>query len=159
MEDARRLLRHETTLVLSTTGRDASAESAPLFYVLGEGWDMYWVSSTSSRHSCNIAADDRVAVAVYTSVKDWREIRGIQAEGRAADVTGTLAASAVLDRYRERFDLGPDFDALIARHHLYVFHPRWLRYVDNRRGLGWRAELEINSGAPAGDDPRGHDRR
>ena len=47
------LLRSESTLVLSTLGADHDPHATPLFYLAGPELELYWFSSSSSRHSRN----------------------------------------------------------------------------------------------------------
>jgi len=131
-DEVRALLGRENTLVLATTLDDGTPAATPLFYYFDGEAALYWLSSPESRHSRNLAARPRVAVAVYAAVRDWREIRGVQMEGVAEPVTD----DAVLARYRERHGLGQELDAAIARSTMYVFRVAWWRYVD---GLGEQA--------------------
>jgi len=123
----RELLEHETTLVLATTADDGSPIATPLFYYSDAELNLYWLSSAESRHSRNLAARPRVAVTVFAPVTDWREVRGVQMEGVAAETAG----DAILAEYRLRFRLGPELDAVIARSTMYVFRPEWWRFIDS----------------------------
>ncbi len=140
LERARRVIEGETTMVLATAGEDGRAAAAPLFYVPGEGLELYWLSSEASRHSRNLAARPDAAAAVFRSVTRWEEIRGVQMEGEARAVRDPAERERVLARYRERFGLGPEFEGAIGESTLYVFRPRWVRYVDNSEGFGFKVE-------------------
>ncbi len=146
--EARRLLQElldaESTLVLSTAG-EAGVLSAPLFYVPGADGTLYWLSAPTSRHSVALAATPQVAVSIFARTFDWEAIRGAQLEGEAAVVGDEAERAGVLARYRERFALPASFEGAIARSALYVFRPRWARYLDNARGFGFRAEVDFGA--------------
>ena len=129
-DDVRALLERENTLVLATAADDGTPIATPLFYYSdGEG-NLYWLSSPDSRHSRNLSARPRVAVAVFAQVTDWKEIRGVQMEG-AAEAVDSATRAAILDPYRRRFALGPELDEVIGRSAMYVFRPAWWRYIDS----------------------------
>jgi len=123
----RSLIEQETTLVLATTMDDGSPIATPLFYYPDDDLNLYWLSSPESRHSRNLHARPRAAVAVFAPVTDWREIRGVQMEGTAS----AMSDDAILAGYRRRFRLGAELDAVIARSTMYAFRAEWWRYVDS----------------------------
>jgi uncharacterized protein YhbP (UPF0306 family) len=129
------LLESETTAVLAT--RESDPVATPLFFV-ADGLELYWLSSTDSRHSRNLAHHPKCSVSVHVAVTDWRDIRGLQMDG-----DGYVAAERepAIARYRARFRLGPEFDSVIEASTLYVFRPRWLRYLDNSLGFGFKREI------------------
>ncbi len=135
-------LHSQHVLVLSTSGPLGEALNAPLFYVIGDGWRLYWLSSPRSQHSTRIKGAE-VAVAVFHPGKDWREIRGVQMRGSAYPVRSAGERIRILDHYRQRFSLDVDFAAVIARSRLYRFEPAWLRYIDNSRGFGFKREFTL----------------
>ncbi|MBI4890381.1 MAG: pyridoxamine 5'-phosphate oxidase family protein [Acidobacteria bacterium] len=135
-------LHSQHVLVLSTSGPRGEALNAPLFYVLGEGWRIYWLSSPRSQHSLRLKAAE-VAVAVFHPGKDWREIRGVQMRGAARTVRPSAAKARILEQYRRRFSLGVEFAAIIATSRLYCFEPAWLRYIDNSRSFGFKREFSL----------------
>lgn len=139
-EAATDLLRAQHTLVLATTAADGTPHSAPLYYIPGEGFRLYWLSSPRSAHSRNLARG--ASAAVFEPAEDWRDIRGVQLWGTARAVRGLREKADVLERYRRRFSLGAEFAPVIARTRLYRFEPVRARYIDNSRGFGYRAEFD-----------------
>jgi len=135
------LLERESTLVLSTAG----PHGAPLFYVPLPGPALYWLSSSSSRHSRALAGE--VAVSIHASTFRWDEIRGAQLRGEASAVEAPDERAAVLAAYRARFALPASFDAAIERSTLYRFRPRWARYLDNALGFPGRVEIRFEPSA------------
>lgn len=140
-EAARELLLSQHTLVLATTAESGAPHSAPLYYIAGEGFRVYWLSSPRSAHSRALRRG--ASVSVYAPPAHWREIRGLQMWGEAHVVRGLREKARVLDEYRRRFGLGAEFAPLIARTRLYVFEPRRVRYIDNARGFGYKAEIGL----------------
>ncbi|MGA3027397.1 MAG: pyridoxamine 5'-phosphate oxidase family protein [Bryobacteraceae bacterium] len=126
----RALLEGESTLVLATAANDGTPVATPLFYYPDHELDLYWLSAPGSRHSRNLSARPRVAVAVFAPVSHWKEIRGVQMEGAADAVTDPATRAAILARYRRRFALGPELDEAIEHSTMYVFRPEWWRYID-----------------------------
>jgi len=138
------LLAAESTLALASTDESGLAAVAPLFYIADEEFSLYWVSSHKSPHSQNVLRDPRVAVTVYKRTDNWREICGVQLKGKAYAVTDPMRRKHLIHVYNERFDLGRLLRTAVAQGTLYVFHPDWLRYIDNSRGFGYRFELTFD---------------
>lgn len=135
-------LQSESTLVLSVRDADGAVHSAPLFYFVAENLDMLWVSSDDSRHSTCLGAQPLTSVAVFRSTFEWRKITGVQMEGTSTTVYGPERLSLV-QAYCARFHLGPVLSLAASRNTLYRFQPRWVRYIDNAKRLGYKFELTL----------------
>lgn len=87
--------------------------------------NMYWISLPSRRHSLELAADSRVAVAVV--VKQDLPVIGIQAEGSAEAVTDPDVVKKIMDVYIAKHGTGAEFyDKFVAGTNvgkLYKFTP------------------------------------
>src|SRR5689334_17203207 len=99
----------QSTLSLATVDDSGHPQVAPLFYVSDDALNLYWLSSSTSRHSVNLAAKPRVAATIYPEVWAWTEIRGLQIEGNAHSVTDTAEGERILTLYRAKFPLPPAF--------------------------------------------------
>ena len=139
-------LQEHHVMSLATSGPEGPW-SAAVFYA-SDGLTLYFVSAPGSRHSRDIEASGRAAATIHRDVGDWREIRGIQLEGKAARVGGTERAAA-LARYGRKFPLiadlpsaPPEIAAAMARVEWYRLSPRRVRLVDNTLGFGHREELD-----------------
>jgi len=106
---------------------------------------VYWLSDPHSRHSANLAARSVAAVAVYAPVWEWREIRGVQMEGRAAPVREKAERARVLALYRDKFPFvtAMTFAVLVQRATLYALRVVWLRWLDNAQGFGHKREFRL----------------
>jgi uncharacterized protein YhbP (UPF0306 family) len=133
-------LRTQSTLVLASSAEEPRA--TPLFYLPTDALDLFWLSSSKSRHSAQVAARQEASVAVFAPTFAWREIVGVQMEGLCAVVTGE-ERTPLLAAYCERFRLGTIFSMAIGQSTLYRFRPYWLRYSDNRRRFGYRFEIKL----------------
>ncbi len=136
-------LASQNALALSTVGPGGEPCIAPLFYLVEQGLRLCWFSSRSSRHSCNLRNNGQAAVAVYAPGPDWRKIRGVQMRGTVSVIKDPERRRTVAREYAARFQLGPSFNAAIARSGLYAFEPSWVRYIDNSRRFGYKFELSV----------------
>jgi uncharacterized protein YhbP (UPF0306 family) len=140
IRSVRELLESQSTLTLATVDEHGNPHASPLFFFLGEDLTLYWLSSADSRHSINLRACPRAAVAIHASVNRWEKIRGAQMEGTAAEVSDPQQRREIIAGYRRRFRLGALLSVAIAQSTLYAFRPSWMRYIDNSKGFGYRAE-------------------
>jgi len=147
------LLRRQTTLVLATADQDAEPRSTPLFFIAGNDLRLYWFSSPASRHSRNCAGNSRASVAVFREARGWRQIRGVQMDGLVSIVADPDLRRELTRKYRARFGLGGDFEAIIRRSALYSFTPARARYVDNSRKFANKIELRLPAGRASATAP------
>src|SRR5712692_5248599 len=85
-------LSDHNVLTLATAGPEG-LWAAAVFYV-NDGFTLYFLSAPNSRHSLNLASQSTVAATIQEDYKDWREIKGIQLEGRASRLDGEEQAAA-----------------------------------------------------------------
>jgi uncharacterized protein YhbP (UPF0306 family) len=136
-----RFLETQSTLALATIGADGHPQIAPLFYVSDEALNLYWLSSSASRHSLNLMAREKVAATIYPVAWHWTEIRGLQIEGVAYPVDDASTRQDMLNRYYQKFDLPPGFETIIADSVLYALKPTWIRWLDNSVRFGYKSEI------------------
>lgn len=139
----RSFIARETTLVLATVDADANPRSTPLFFICGDGLELYWFSAPSSLHSRNCTRSPRASVAIFHNTRNWQKIRGVQMDGVVSVVRDRAQRSRLTEDYCVRFGLGDDFRSTIRRSALYRFTPAWVRYLDNARGFGYKVELKL----------------
>ena len=142
-ESALAYLEGHNVMTLSTCGPEGPLAAA-VFYA-SDGFTLYFLSSPATRHGRNLAADPRVAAAIHEDYRDWREIKGIQLEGRAFVLDGDEREAAAR-RYARKFPLIADPKeheiqrALsgIAWHRLVSER---LYFIDNALGFGHRERV------------------
>ena len=139
------------TASLATVDRDGTPHNANVQFVphgAGAAFDLWWVSSPDSAHSQHLLGQPAAAVTVYAHADEPEQIHGVQMRGvvDAALTPQDPGYAAARERYAARFAFvdTPPFDAAFARQGLYRFRTRWIRWIDNRRGFGWKSERTLN---------------
>jgi uncharacterized protein YhbP (UPF0306 family) len=125
--------------------------AATVFYA-SEELTLYFFSAPDARHSANLAANARVAVTVQEDYRDWRQIQGVQLEGKVALVDSVLEKAKALAVYARKY---PDVIKLFSDPSSGVFHRAFLKvkfyrvdservfFIDNAQGFGKRQELVL----------------
>jgi uncharacterized protein YhbP (UPF0306 family) len=141
------------TVSLATVA-DGRPWAATVFYA-NVGTDLYFLSEPKTRHCTNILASGVVAGTINEDYRDWQQIKGIQLEGRAAEVSGKVALARALAAYLRKYPFvkqflapgqllqgvqiaGKAFDIRMWR-----LRPERLYYLDNARGFSAREELPL----------------
>jgi uncharacterized protein YhbP (UPF0306 family) len=136
------------TASLATVDPDGRPHAANVQYVSDDGWNLYWVSSPGSDHSRHLAERDRAAVTVYAHDDRPERIHGVQMHGHVDQVIahGQDAWNRVWERYVAKFQFiqsMPQLRDAAERQKFYRFAPTWLRWIDNRKGFGWKVEKDL----------------
>ena len=146
------LAAHNT--VALATAQDGVPWASTVFYA-NLGTDLYFLSEPKTRHCQNLLADARVAGTINEDYRDWQQIKGIQLEGHATEVTGKLELARALAAYLGKYPFvkqflspgqflqgvqiaGKSFDI-----RLWCLRPDRLYYLDNARGFSNRQELPL----------------
>jgi uncharacterized protein YhbP (UPF0306 family) len=148
------LLRDERTLVLATA--DPGPWSAPVYFLHLRGRLLFF-SSPESRHVRGALATGRCAGSIHHASADWREIVGLQMDGRLEVVPEGPEADEAFAAYVRKFptvkDLLPpgaeaDLSAFAGRMRarLYAFVPESVHLVDNRAGIAGRRAIRLPEG-------------
>jgi len=148
-QQIRSFLARQSTLVLATVDGEANPRSTPLFFLADDDLRLYWFSARSSLHSCNCALNPRASVAIFRNTRNWRQIRGVQMDGRVSVISDRALRRQLTHDYCARFGLEDRFRGAIRRSALYCFTPAWLRYMDNSREFGFKFELKL-AAVPSG---------
>ncbi len=148
--DVRGFLHTHHVATLATLAADGPWAAA-VFYV-NDGPDLYFLSSPNSRHCRNLEQDARAAATIQADTGDWREIKGVQLEGRVSLLAGVEEARA-RRLYAEKFSLIGDLArapsaivAALARVRWYRLAPTRLFFIDNAAGFGRRDEITLDIG-------------
>jgi hypothetical protein len=144
-----RYLENHNTMTLATCSADFPW-AATVFYA-SDGLSLYFFSAPESRHCQNLAANARVAVTIQEDYKDWRQIKGVQLEGKVTMVETGLGKAKALAVYASKY---PGVIKLFTDPSSGVFHRAFLKvkfycvipekvfFIDNAQGFGKRQELD-----------------
>jgi uncharacterized protein YhbP (UPF0306 family) len=125
---ARNLLEASPLCAIATVAPGGQAYLNTAYFAWSPGFELVWLSEPHAKHSCNIRANNSVAVAVYDSGQNWGgRDRGIQLSGTARELDRATADDA--ERlYAARF---PDYRAEeLAAYRFYVLRSRRLKVFD-----------------------------
>lgn len=135
-------LRDHNVMTLATVG-EKGLWAAAVFYA-SDGLDLYFLSAAGTRHGLNIGAACDVAATVQDDIREWRDIKGVQLEGRATRLEGAEEAAG-LECYERKFPFvrawrsGPlELIAALKRVSWYRVVPSRLYLIDNSLGFGHR---------------------
>ena len=138
---------------LATHGPDGP-HAANLFYVR-DGLSLVWISEPGTRHSRDIAADQRVAASIAPDYTDFAEIRGVQVFGAARQIVGDderqhhLALLEARYPFLSRLKNGPaKMQEGYARASPYRLEPIRMVLIDNTKGFGHKETLTLPPGMP-----------
>src|SRR3990172_2085132 len=140
-------LRAHNTMTLATSAGDLPW-AATVFYA-SDDLRLYFFSAPDSRHVENFTANSRIAVTVQEDYHDWRQIKGIQLEGRAAPVDGVLEKAKAMAVYARKYPgiikLFTDpasgvFYKAFLKVKFYCVTPQRVYFIDNEQGFGKRRE-------------------
>jgi len=164
-DSIRQMLAAHNTLTLAT-GSSGEVWAAAVFYASDADLRLYFVSDGRTRHGRDLARDARASAAINADVDSWDEVRGLQLNGHCEVLAGTAREAALvcyLDKFadvRRLFSAPRDeHEELIGRRlrgaHLYALIPERIRLIDNRRGFGFKVELDLSQRPAASPTSRG----
>jgi len=143
-----RYLRDHNVATLATCGSGAPWAAA-VFYA-SDGYILYFLSSPTSRHCLDLAETTRVAVTIQEDYADWLEIKGVQIEGVASEISGDEEEKA-RNLYGRKFPLvgllGQAPAVIVkamAKVRWYKVVPHSVYFIDNSLGLGHRDEVNLS---------------
>ena len=126
--------------------------AAAVFYV-HDGWNLYFLSTPTSRHCVNLANSAQVAITIQADYADWPGIKGVQMEGVVDEIRGDALARA-RDLYGQKFPVVGKIALAPAAIVKALAKVRWYRvttqrlfYIDNALGFGHREEVDLQAGA------------
>jgi uncharacterized protein YhbP (UPF0306 family) len=143
-------LEAHNTMTLATCS-EAVPWAATVFYA-SDDLSLYFFSAPESRHCQNLAVNARVAVTVQEDYKDWRQIKGVQLEGRVSLVDSMIEKAKALAvygrKYPEVLKLFTDpasgvFYKAFLKVKFYRVTPEKVFFIDNAQGFGKRQELIV----------------
>ena len=133
--------------VMTLATHDADGPWAAAVFYANDGFDLYFLSSPASRHARNVPAEPAAAATVQEDYADWREIKGIQLEGRVEQLAGAEETSA-RKLYGEKFPFvanaavaPPALAAALAKVCWYRLVAARAYFLDNSAGFGHRDQV------------------
>ena len=136
------------TLALATVDERSQPHACNVQYAIDDSLRLVWVSSPNSEHSRHIEKDARVAATVYGHDDRAHNIHGLQIRGTAERLTDPGECNAAWELYTTRFAFVaalPQFRELLQKQAFYRMTPTWARWIDNRKGFGWKVERDLSS--------------
>ncbi len=98
-----------------------------VYFVTDENYNLYWASIPSRRHSQEIKAHSRVAVAIAAKFIKGQPVAGLQIEGQAEELTPSPEIRDITERYAAKFNRDAtwieNFVAGNTEHRLYKLTP------------------------------------
>ena len=137
-----------------STLHQGQAHAASVFYV-NTGFDLYFISSPSSRHGEDLASNAQAAATINEDYRNWADIKGLQLSGKVSQLGRLADHSEIAAAFTQKFpDVGRFFrkpdemsDAMtskVAKVLCYRFRPSHIFYIDNSLGFGHREELVLS---------------
>lgn len=133
-------LANHNTMTLATE-HDGKPFACSLFYV-NDDFDLYFVSDPKTQHAENIEYQPNVSAAIHEDYRDWRVIQGIQIEGECK-LCNPIESANALALYANKYPFVAQLAAAMAKVKFYKITPRWVRFVDNTRGFGFKEEMRL----------------
>ena len=134
-------------MTLATHGPDGPWAAA-VFYA-SDGGSLIFLSSPTTRHCRNLALDGRCAATIQDDQGDWTRIKGIQLEGRVAQLEGDEERRAQ-HLYGEKFpvigavaNVPPAIVKALAKVRWFRLAPERFYFIDNSKGFGHRDEYGL----------------
>lgn len=130
------------TASLATADAEGRPHAANIQFALDERRRFVWVSSPSSAHSSHIARRPEVALAIYSHDDRPGQIQGLQVHGVVEANLAGAERDAAWSVYVARFPFVEEgaMRRAVDSQSFYRLTPTWLRWIDNRRGFGFKVE-------------------
>ncbi len=140
------------TLTLATVG-NGFPHAATVFYV-SRGFNLYFVSSPTSRHGCNLEQTGAVSATIDEDYSRWRLIKGLQIEGTVRRVGGIWECGQLAFVFVKKFPdvaeffssprkLGASILGKVEGVAFYELTPSRIFFISNELGFGHREELDL----------------
>jgi len=136
-------------MTLATLGA-SGAHAASLMYAR-RSLILHWTSDPATRHSRELEADGRVSATVAPDYADFREIVGVQIEGRAERIRDAREAQAARELLAERYAFlaeiasgPPALRAALDKAACYRLVATRVTLIDNTRGFGHKDVLDLD---------------
>ncbi|MCG8632731.1 MAG: pyridoxamine 5'-phosphate oxidase family protein [Desulfobacterales bacterium] len=136
----------ETRVITVSTGRTAPW-AAPVYY-LYDGGSFYFFSNPEARH-IREGAGLPCAASVFRDASDTSQLQGLQMSGGIEKCPLDAGTAKLALAYAGHYGIKPTANKVLDyfkhRFHarMYRFTPDTAYYMDNRRGIGSRTEIDL----------------
>jgi 4-hydroxy-3-polyprenylbenzoate decarboxylase len=130
-------------MTLATVGKDHSPHAASLYFVSDESINLYFLSIDTGQHGQDLVENNNAAVTIQPAVSDWRDIKGVQLRGRVEAVQTETEQEKAWTLYTKKFPFVEGLKGIVTENLFFVFHPDWIRVVDNAQGFGHKDEWAV----------------
>ena len=132
-----------STMTLATVSNFGQPHAAPVYFVAGKDLQVYFFSGQDSQHALDLEHNSAAAGAIYPESSGWQDIQGVQMRGNVHVVEPGPVWEAAWSAYSQKFPFVKGLPVVVARNRLYCFSPGWVRMLDNRFGLGYKREWNL----------------
>lgn len=115
-----------------------------LWYAHDSELNLYFLSSTSTRHGNVLQYNPEVAFTIQRDKQDWQSIIGLQGRGKVFNCKGDQLGWQV---YTQKFSFVlqqfEDLQSALEKTELWKITPSWIRRIDNTVSFGFKEEINI----------------
>lgn len=98
----------ETKMLQVATSKDNQPWACTIYFAYDEKLNLYWISKPSRRHSEEIRNNDKVAGVIVLPHTPGEDVRGIQFQGFAKELTDKSEAKQGMKYYAKRYGMKPE---------------------------------------------------
>lgn len=117
----------QARLMQVATAKDNQPWACSVYFAYDDKLNLYWISLPSTRHSEEIQNNEKVAGTIVLPHTPGDEVRGLQFEGVAKELTTGEEFHHALDTYAARMEMKDERKKTIAEgkdgHNLYMIKP------------------------------------
>ncbi len=146
-DDVKEFLHNSRTAALATIDDEGLPHAANVQYASDVDMRLYFVSDPDSAHSRHVAKRRTVAVTVYSHNDRPDQIRGVQIHGICEAMESEEERNAAWELYTAKYAFVTSLPMrkMVEEQTFYRITPHWLRWIDNRRGFGWKVEKDFTA--------------
>ncbi|MEX2007458.1 MAG: pyridoxamine 5'-phosphate oxidase family protein [Candidatus Levyibacteriota bacterium] len=123
----------EARMMQVATSKDNQPWVCTLYYASDDNQNIYWISKPDTRHSKELMANKKVAVAIPVKFNTLTVV-GLQVEGEAEEVSNLDEIKKYVKLYSDKFKRGEGWyqDFLLGKneHKLYRINPKMFVLFD-----------------------------
>jgi len=134
--------------------KDGIPHASTVFYV-NVGFELYFLSSPTSRHGKNFSHNPRVSGTINEDYSNWLTIKGIQLAGVVENIGAILKNGRIAKAYVKKFPnvadflispqrLGQAIVQKVVKVKFYKIIPSRICFINNELGFGHRDELVLS---------------